>query len=484
MHIQNIKITILVYFLAFLFGLSFSAIAEEKSLFLSKEEGRAVPRDQSEIRLSFASVVTRSARAVVNVYATRMVRQRRSPFAGDPFFERFFGPDAFGRPRERESSSLGSGVIVDASGIIVTNFHVIADATDIKVALSDRREFDAEIILRDQKSDLAVLEIQQKGEIFPHLDFASQNSLDVGDLVLAIGNPFGVGQTVTQGIVSALARTQAGISDSGFFLQTDAAINPGNSGGALVDMNGDIVGINTAIYSKSGGSIGIGFAIPSDMVKTVVNSALQGSNRVVRPWIGAQLQNVDADSALALGLSRPRGVLVTALFDEGPSDKAGLEIGDLILSVNGDAFDDENGFLYRLATLGIGQEAELKIIRGGREHLYRVSLVPAPETTPRDERLLKGRHPFAGAYIANLSPALAEEIRFSGFPEGVIVLDVERRSYARRFGLRKGDVILELNNEPVLTTDALEKMLQQKALNWRFKINRNGKILESDLIRG
>lgn len=445
----------------------------------------AIPSTGTEVKLTFAPIVKQTAPAVVNVYATRMVQQRRSPFAGDPFFERFFGNRGFGQSRPRSNNSLGSGVIVDASGIVVTNFHVIRDATEVKVALSDRREFEAEIILRDQKSDLAILKLNGQGEEFPSLTFATQDTLEVGDLVLAIGNPFGVGQTVTQGIVSALARTpQAGISNSSFFIQTDAAINPGNSGGALVDVNGDIVGINTAIYSKSGGSIGIGFAIPSDMVQTVVNSALKGSARLERPWIGAQFQNVDADSALALGLRRPAGVLVTDLHDNGPAKDARIRVGDLIVAVNDAEFDDLNGFNYRLATLGVGKRANLTILRSGKVLDVAVKLVPAPETIPRDQRILQGRQPLAGATVANLSPALAEELRFRGPPQGVIVLSVERSSFARRFGLRRGDIIVRINGEPVNTTDQLERMIRNPRPSWQFAVNRDGRILESDKIRG
>lgn len=475
--------TLVLILIAF-FGQATMVHAENISVETLRGGLEAVPTTAPELKLTFAPVVKRTAPAVVNVYATRMVQQRRSPFAGDPFFERFFGGQEFGQSQPRSNNALGSGVIVDSSGIVVTNFHVIRDATEVKVALSDRREFEADIILRDQKSDLAVLKLKGEAEVFPALTFASQDALEVGDLVLAIGNPFGVGQTVTQGIVSALARTQAGISDSSFFIQTDAAINPGNSGGALVDVNGDIVGINTAIFSKSGGSIGIGFAIPSDMVRTVVNSALRGSARVERPWIGAQLQDVDVDSALALGLNRPSGVLVTDIYDDGPADDARIEVGDLIVAVNDVAFDDTNGFNYRLATLGVGQQAELAIVRGGKKRKLEVDLIVAPETVPRDERTLEGRQPLAGATVANLSPALAEELRFKGGEQGVIVTKVERGSFARRFGLKSGDIIVRLNGETVESTKELERMTSRSRRIWQFAVNRNGRVLESEEIRG
>src|ERR1700719_3579488 len=234
---------------------------------------RQVPASPAQLQLSYAPVVQRVAPAVVNVYASHVV-ENQNPFMADPFFRQFFGG---GVPRGMVQRSLGSGVVVGASGLVVTNYHVIEGASEVKIALSDKREFAADIVLKDQRSDLAVLRIKGSSERFPTLEFANSDELQVGDVVLAIGDPFGVGQTVTHGIVSAVARTQVGISDYQFFIQTDAAINPGNSGGALVDMNGRLVGINSAIYSRSGGSQGIGFAIPANMVRVVVTSAEGGS---------------------------------------------------------------------------------------------------------------------------------------------------------------------------------------------------------------
>ena len=283
----------------------------------------AVPESREAVRLSFAPVVKRVAPAVVNVYATERV-ETRSPFEGDPFFERFFGGGSpFGAPRERERSSLGSGVVVDPTGIVISNAHVVGEASEVKVALADGREYPAAMLLRDERTDLAVLKIDNGGEDFPVLDFGDSDALEVGDLVLAVGNPFGVGQTVTSGIVSALARTNLGITNSGFFIQTDAAINPGNSGGALVDLDGALIGINTAIFSRSGGSIGIGFAIPSNMVRSVVAQAIGGSTTVSRPWIGAACQDVTPDIAASLGVDRPRGALVAELDADSPARAGG-----------------------------------------------------------------------------------------------------------------------------------------------------------------
>src|SRR6201995_4408774 len=310
-------------------------------------QDRRVPSSAAELRLSYAPIVQRVQPAVVNVYAAKVV-QNRNPFMDDPLFRRFFGLP--GGQQEQMQRSLGSGVMVDPSGLVVTNVHVIEGADQVKVSLSDKREFEAEIVLKDPRSDLAVLKLKDVHEKFPTLDFANSDELMVGDVVLAIGNPFGVGQTVTHGIISAPAPTQVGITDYQFFIQTDAAINPGNSGGALVDMTGRLAGINTAIYSRSGGSQGIGFAIPANMVRVVVASAKGGGKAVKRPWLGAKLQVVTQDIADSLGLRSPNGALVASVVANSPAARAGLEFSDLIVAVAGQPIDDPNAFDYRFAT--------------------------------------------------------------------------------------------------------------------------------------
>ncbi|NJL50933.1 MAG: trypsin-like serine protease, partial [Blastochloris sp.] len=310
---------------------------------------RQTPETRQQITLSFAPVAAKTSPAVVNVFAIKTRAQTSGhPFYDDPFFRRFFGDRGFGVPRERVQRSLGSGVIVDPRGFVVTNHHVIEGADEVRVVLADRRELAAEIVLRDPRTDLAVLRITD-GAAFPAIELADSDALQVGDLVLAIGNPFGVGQTVTQGIVSALARTQVGVTDYQSFIQTDAAINPGNSGGALVDMSGRLVGINTAIFSRTGGSLGIGFAIPSNMVKVVVESAKSGGKQVKRPWLGAQLQPVTPEIAESLGLPRPVGALVADVPDSTPAAKAGLKRGDVIVAIDGQEVDDPAGLGFRLA---------------------------------------------------------------------------------------------------------------------------------------
>lgn len=433
------------------------------------------PENGEEIRLSFAPIVKRSAPAVVNVYATQMRRETRSPFAGDPFFERFFG-HPFGMPRERAKSSLGSGVIVGEDGIIVTNNHVVRDATKVRIVTADGREYRAEILLRDEKSDLAVLKISNGDEEFPVLEFADSDDLEVGDLVLAIGNPFGVGQTVTSGIVSAVARTNIGVSDLSFFIQTDAAINPGNSGGALVDMRGDLVGINTAIFSRSGGSIGLGFAIPSNMVRNVVAQALAGSSEVVRPWIGAAFQRVTPDIARSLGLNRPRGALVTRVSPDSPAALAGLRVGDLVLSIGNREVQNPAAVEYRLALYEIGARVRLKVLRRGEELRMAVRLERPPETVDPDLHLITGRSPLAGARVANLSPRLAIRLNLPADKTGVAVVDVDRGSPAARLGLRQGDVIVRIQGNAVGTSQQLVKATARRDRFWRLTIDRKGRI--------
>jgi Do/DeqQ family serine protease len=440
---------------------------------------RVVPESAGQLLISFSPVVKRVAPAVVNVYANHLVKEQTSPFADDPFFRRFFGGDAAPAPRERMASSLGSGTIVDPSGIIVTNHHVIKDATDVKVALADKREFEADIVLKDEKTDLAILKIRDKGQ-YPFAEIGDSDALEVGDVVLALGNPFGVGQTVTQGIVSGLARTQVGVTDYRFFIQTDAAINPGNSGGALVDLEGRLVGVPSSIYSRSGGSVGIGFAIPANMVKFIVEQAKNGAV-VRRPWFGASLQSVTSDVAEGLGLNRPVGALVTGLAANGPAAKAGLKIGDLVAAIDGAEVEDPDGFGYRFSTKPVGGHTKVGILRAGKPMTVDVALAPAPETVPRDARTIKAPSPFMGVQVANLSPAVAEELRLSMTAEGVVVTDVADGSMANRIGFQKGDIVLDVNGTAIDSTKTLERLASAGAPVWRLAVKRGGQVLRMAL---
>jgi len=452
------------------------------SAFPSAAASKRVPASQPEINLSFAPLVKKTAPAVVNIYTQKIVQARRGvpSLFDDPFFRRFFG-DGFGvpldHPKRRKQNSLGSGVIVGADGTIVTNRHVIEGADEIRVILADRREFVANVIATDSKTDLAVLRIEGDLTDLPYIEMRDSDEMEVGDLVLAIGNPFGVGQTVTSGIVSALARTQIGNSDLNSFIQTDAAINPGNSGGALVSVDGRLVGINTAIFSKSGGSHGIGFAVPSNMVRAVVRG-LSATGRLVRPWLGATGQAVSQDIANSLGLDRPSGVLINAVHRKGAAAHAGLRVGDVVLAVNGREVNDATSLRHRIATLPVGDMAVVRTWRGGNTRAVSLQLAPAPESPSKNETRLDGEQPLAGAVVGNMSPALAEQIGADPFVSGVFIFEILRGSPANRLGFRVGDFVRSVNNHDVETVDNLRQELRKPVDRWHVGLLRNGRARE------
>lgn len=431
---------------------------------------RRAPSDPASMKASFSPVVKKAAPAVVNVASRRVVRQRV-----DPFWDFFMGG---GAPREQVQGSLGSGAIVRADGVIITNHHnidgIVQGNGEITVQLADRREFPATVLLDDPRADLAVLKIDTKGERLPVMAIDDQEPLEVGDLVLALGNPFGVGQTVTNGIVSALARTDVGAADFGSYIQTDAAINPGNSGGPLVDMDGDLIGINTFIISRSGSSSGVGFAIPAAVVKQVVNAALGGGHSVVRPWLGVKGQPVTAEIARSLGMAAPRGVLVADVYPGSSADRAGLRDGDIILSIDGQAVNDEGGGAFAIGTHKVGDRVPMQIRRGEREQTLTVRAEAAPETPARDERVIKGRNPFDGATVVNLSPAVAQDLGVDPFAgRGVLVTRVGQ-GYALNAGLRAGDFIREVNGRPINTVAELAAATAGQGRAWLVTIERQG----------
>lgn len=430
-----------------------------------------VPTSSAQISLSFAPVVKKASPAVVNIYTKRVVRERVSvsPFMNDPVFSQFFGaqPLLQGPVRERVERSLGSGVIIGSNGLIVTSHHVIKDAQAIIVALGDKREFEAKVVKRDPQTDLAFLQIDAK-EALPYLEMRDSDTLEVGELVLAIGNPFNVGQTVTQGIISALARPAAGVSDYQFFVQTDAAINPGNSGGALVDMAGRLVGINTAIFSTSGGSNGIGFAIPANMVKAVQSSQVK-EGQVVRPWFGVSTQTVTREIAESLGMPTPRGALVKKITDGSPAALGGLQVGDVIVSVNSYEIDSDKTLVYRISTTEIGKPVEVVILRKGVEQ--RLTLVPAvPPKADADQKMLKGSHPLAGLTVETMSAAMLED----GQEAGVAVVSGQS---AAGIALQPGDVIAEVNGQAIATVSQLERALSAKTRKWSIVVRRGEDVL-------
>ena len=440
-------------------------------------QDRRVPASPADIRLSYAPIVQRVQPAVVNVYAAKVV-QNRNPLLDDPIFRRFFGVP--GQQPEQMQRSLGSGVMVDPSGLVVTNNHVIEGADQVKVSLSDKREFEAEIVLKDSRTDLAVLRLKDSHEKFPTLDFANSDELQVGDVVLAIGNPFGVGQTVTHGIISALARTQVGITDYQFFIQTDAAINPGNSGGALVDMTGRLAGVNTAIFSRSGGSQGIGFAIPANMVRVVVASAKSGGKAVKRPWLGARLQAVTPEIAEKPRASPSIGRAGRECCSEQSGGRAGLKLSDLIVAIDGQAVEDPNAFDYRFATRPLGGTSQVDVQRAGKAIRLTVPLETAPDTD-RNEIVLTTRSPFQGAKVANISPAVADELHLDADTEGVVVTDLGGDTTAANVGFQKGDIITAVNNQKITKTSDLEKATRESARLWRITVVRGGQQIQVTL---
>jgi serine protease Do len=442
------------------------------------EVARQVPGTEAEMQLSFAPVVKQVTPAVVNVYATKTEQGFESPFAGDPFFSRFFGGDRF-RSRPRTSQSLGSGVIVEASGVIVTNSHVVSGADDIRIALSGGREYPVTLLLDDPKSDLAVLRIDNPdGRSFPALPFAASDDLEVGDLVLAVGNPFGVGQTVTSGIVSALARSGVETSNFDYFIQTDAAINPGNSGGALVNLKGELIGINTAIFTRSGGSVGIGFAIPASMARTVAEAAEAGGP-LQRPWFGARLQEITTDIADSIGIDPPHGALVAEVAPGSPADRAGLRPGDAIIGIDGVDVDAPQGFEFRYATKPLGTETALTYVRSGATAEAAVEVAAAPEPGPGQTAEISGNTRFAGTVAQVLTPALAQEMRLPFDSTGLVVSRVVPGSPADRMGLRAGDIIIAINGERIEDAATFRDLVSTRAGGWQIVLQRDGQTIQS-----
>jgi Do/DeqQ family serine protease len=411
-------------------------------------DNRIVPGDAMAMKSSFAPVVRTAAPAVVNVSARGVQRVQ------DPFWS-MFGQG----PRAQQVGSVGSGVIVRDTGVVVTNYHVINGMQQIKVVLNDRREFEARVVLADERSDIAVLQLEGVNERLPTLNIDDREEQQIGDLVLAIGNPFGVGQTVTNGIISALNRTDTGISDSGSFIQTDAAINPGNSGGALVDMDGDLIGINTAIFSRSGSSSGVGFAVPATMVRRVVDSAVGGAATVVRPWLGVKGEAVSADVARSLGLDRPQGLVVTDVYAGGPGDRAGLQTGDVITAIDGAEINDQGGLNYRVGTREPNETVRISVLRDGRAQTIDARVQSLPGNTELDDATVIQSGGLSGAQVLGLNPALADSLGGDPFTSGVIVGRVAGNSYASRgVGVRAGDIIMAVNDRPVTSPQQLANL--------------------------
>lgn len=441
---------------------------------------REAPQSREQVMLSFSPVVKRVSPAVVNIYTKRVVTRSFSPFMGDPFFDRFFGQGfGGGLTKQQVESSLGSGVIVEPEGLVITNAHVIKGAQEISVVLSDGREYDAKLSLLDEPSDLAVLRMDTGEERMPFVTMRPSETLEVGDIVIAVGNPFGVGQTVTSGIVSALARSSMNINDFNFFIQTDAAINPGNSGGPLVAMDGQVVGINTAIYSRDGGSLGIGFAIPSEMVNTIIaaeKSGRTGEDGVVRPWMGITAQAVTADIADSLGLNRPYGVLIAGLHEASPLKEAGLKVGDVVISFGGKEVRTPPEMRFRHATVPMGQSAEVEYLRAGKIQKATITSITPPEIPAREQTVLEGAHPLNGVTVSNVNPAVSIELGINDAEDGVAVVAVNPRASSYRV-VQPGDIIESVNEDEIEDVKDLARELDQgeRKGGWVLLVNRDGR---------
>jgi len=430
-----------------------------------------VPQSAEEIRLSFAPVVRRTAPAVVNIFANRVIESAATPFSNDPFFRQFF--ELFGPSRPRIQNSLGSGVIVSSDGMVVSNDHVVGDATDIRVVLSDRREFDADVVMSDASSDIAILRLRG-AENLPDLEFGDSDEIEVGDLVLAIGNPFGVGQTVSSGIVSGVARLGAKTGNArGYFIQTDAAINPGNSGGALVGIDGRLVGVNTSLLTRSGGSNGIGFAIPSNLVASFVEQARAGETEFQRPWAGIDGKSVDFDMAETLDMDRPKGMIVDDIHPQSPFARSGLRPGDIVTSIDGRKVDAAQEMIYRMAVAGIDRHVDVEFLRSGDQRAATVLLEPPPETPERDQGRIGGRSPLAGIIVANANPALILEADLPLRTEGVVVVGLERG--ARWTRLRPGDILRAINGERVESAQSARRLARRRSDVWLVEFERGGR---------
>jgi len=427
-----------------------------------------VPSSSAEIALGFQPLVKRAAPAVVNIYARRVVEAQVSPFASDPFFADLFR--GLGEVRPQVQNSLGSGVILTTDGLVVSNYHVVGQATDIRVVLNDRREFEARIVLGDQSADLAILKIEGASNL-PALTLRDSDTVEVGELVLAIGNPFGVGQTVTSGIVSGLARSGgADGGGRGYFLQTDAAINPGNSGGALIDLNGALIGINTSILTRSGGSNGIGFAIPANLVSRFIEQSQAGHDRFTRPWAGMSGQSVDGDIAASLSLDRPGGILISDIHPASPFKEAGFQSGDVILSVGGFPVNTAQEMIFRMTVEGLNAEAEVEYLRDGAVLSAFVKLMAAPDTPVRNRVEVGPDVPLAGLSVLNINPSVLADFNLPLNSVGVVVEDPG--PIGARLGLAAGDVLLAINEQELRDTSQIERTLARTTRSLAIEIQR------------
>jgi serine protease Do len=462
------------------------ARASSKVLTILPEAAPAVRAsvDPSGFQAGFSAVVKQTSPAVVNVYSTRVDKQRapqNSPFFNDPFFRRFFGdnPEQSQQkpPRERRQQSLGSGVIVNPDGYIVTNNHVVDGATDVKVTTFNKKDYPAKVVGRDPKTDIAVLKVDTKD--LPYLRLGDSSKSEVGDIVLAIGNPFGLGQTVTMGIISAKGRGNLGIEDYEDFIQTDAAINPGNSGGALVNTRGELIGINTAILSGSGGNQGVGFAIPVNMARNIVHQ-IEQNGRVIRGYLGVSTQPVTEQMSKAFGRTGDNyGALVAQVRPDSPAQKGGLQPGDIILELNEQRVEDSRTLSLSVSQMSPGSPAHLKVFRNGTMKDLVVTLGELPEKDNESAGEDGAANDLMGGIsVQNLTPEIARELGVPGSLTGVVVTRVDPSSAAAESGLRQGDIVREVNRKPVTSARDFENAVRSPNKGAvLLLVNRNGQSL-------
>ncbi|MBO0721190.1 MAG: DegQ family serine endoprotease [Blastocatellia bacterium] len=427
---------------------------------------------------SFAPIVKNAQPAVVSITSTKVVKvsdgdEGSSPLYDDPLFRQFFGErNHSGKPRSQREQGLGSGVIVSPDGYILTNNHVIDGANEIKVYTSDKRELNARVIGADPKTDIAVVKVDRQN--LPTLSFADSSQVQVGDIALAIGNPFGVGQTVTMGIISATGRGNLGIEDYEDFIQTDAAINPGNSGGALINSSGQLIGINTAILSRAGGNQGVGFAVPANLARTVMNQLLK-NGKVVRGYLGVMIQGVTPDIARAFNLPDTNGALIGEVTTNSPGAKAGLAQGDVITELNGERVSDSRELRLKISQFAPGTAIKLKVLRDGNPRDVTVTLGELPNEKEAASNEKSEKDSLAGLSVENLTPQVARELELPANTSGVVVTDVAEGSRAGDAGLHRGDVIEQVNRRPVKTEAEFEQAMKQSDnKSTLLLVNRNG----------
>ncbi|MBM4128579.1 MAG: DegQ family serine endoprotease [Nitrospira sp.] len=433
--------------------ISSSAYAEptisEQSVDILTKTGQAI-----------AEIVETVKPSIINISTTRTVRVpgRPSPFFDDPFFRRFFGDEfgPYGQPRERKAMSLGSGVIVDPKGYILTSSHVIQGAEEIKVTLYDKREFKGTLVGSDVMTDIAVIKIEAAD--LRAIKWGDSDKLRVGETVLAIGSPYGLTGTVTMGIVSAVGRANVGIAEYEDFIQTDAAINPGNSGGALVNVRGEVAGINSAIFSTTGGYQGIGFAVPSNMAKAVMDSLIK-HGKVIRGWLGVTIQNITPELAKQFNLKDEKGALIGDVVEGSPAEKAGLQRGDVIIEYQGKKFDEPYQLRNMVASTAPGDVADVKIIREGRVEKKKVTIGELPSEI---QRAAKGDYDnlLRGVTVQNLTQEIYRELRLPKKLKGVVITNIDEESPARMV-LTRGDVIQEINKNKITSVQDYEKVVSK-----------------------